>query len=381
MLSHVFLIFPLIWNTSRPDDSTLWLQLAMFSPFRIIWAGHEAVIFFFCLSGFVLALPFFRSFKQQPYLLYLAKRILRIYPPYLAAALLAIGCREIFFDGIVPTTSGWFNQSWQSPISSSILIDHILMVGSFKNCDFNPILWSLVHEMRISIYFPVIMWALKKRTEMYIILPIAFTALYQFSISAKYRGMISIDHDYFETIYYTSFFILGAYLAKHRLWLVNKVSDTNKNIKLLFLIAALLLYTNAFWLPHFVPSENKSFIAIVTRIWFKDWMAASAVSVFIIFSMSSKFLSRTLASKALVFLGSISYSLYLFHALVLKVIVTIFHQTMPLAATIGIAVPLVLLISIVSWKYIEVPSIQLSKYISNWWVSNPKIGDSSRVDN
>lgn len=66
MLSHVFLVFPIIWNTTRPAEATWWLKLFMYSPLRVAWAGHEAVVFFFVLSGFVLALLFFGSGEPPP---------------------------------------------------------------------------------------------------------------------------------------------------------------------------------------------------------------------------------------------------------------------------------------------------------------------------
>lgn len=96
LLSHAFLTFPVVWDTTTPSGEPWYLQLAMFSPLRVFWAGHEAVIFFFILSGFVLALPYYDNRESQPYKLYLAKRVLRIYTPYLAAVLLAFSLREVF---------------------------------------------------------------------------------------------------------------------------------------------------------------------------------------------------------------------------------------------------------------------------------------------
>jgi hypothetical protein len=49
-------------------------------PLHILVAGPEAVILFFVLSGFVLALPIVQR-KQLPYHAYLIRRICRIYLP------------------------------------------------------------------------------------------------------------------------------------------------------------------------------------------------------------------------------------------------------------------------------------------------------------
>jgi peptidoglycan/LPS O-acetylase OafA/YrhL len=367
MLSHIFLVYPVVWNTNQPAGSPWWLKLAMFSPLRVAWAGHEAVIFFFILSGFVLALIFFGKSEAPPYRLYLLKRILRIYPPYLAAALSAIALRELVFAGPVPSVSDWFNQSWQNPASARAVIDHTLMIGSFNNCDFNPVLWSLVHEMRISIFFPLIAWGLVRAEKLCLLLAVVFTFIYWLTINLKFKGVISFDHDYFATLHYTGFFIVGAYLAKHRGWILNAAQQMPKTAKWLLLGAALLAYSNAFWLPYYGTSHVRLLAIVVGKTYVQDWITASGVVVFIILALSTNAISGLLAIRPLVFLGSISYSLYLFHALVLKIIVTLLVQVIPLPAALGIAVACALIVSTASWRFIECPCIELGKILTKKW--------------
>jgi peptidoglycan/LPS O-acetylase OafA/YrhL len=367
MLSHLLIVFPIAWNTSEPAGAVWWIKLVMFSPLRVVWAGHEAVIFFFILSGFVLALLFFGGREAPPYRLYLVKRIIRIYPPYLVAALSAMILRELFFKGPIPSVSDWFNQSWQSQVTPSTLLDHFTMIGSYNNCAFNPVLWSLVHEMRISIIFPLIVWALIKHERLCLVLPLAFTLVYCLSISLKFRGLIAFDHDYFATLHYTGFFIVGAFLAKYREQIVETALKIPGGFKWLLLGGAVLFYTNAFYLPYYVTPQTGSFALLLRKLWFQEWITAIGVLIFIILALSSGSLSGILATKPLQFLGSISYSLYLFHALVLKVVVTVFSKVLPMPAVLGISLVLALVIATASWRYIEVPSIQLGKTITKRW--------------
>ncbi len=51
-------------------------------------AGHEAVILFFLLSGFVLTIPYLLP-DPPGYLRFLTRRVIRIYVPYLAALMQA----------------------------------------------------------------------------------------------------------------------------------------------------------------------------------------------------------------------------------------------------------------------------------------------------
>lgn len=367
MLSHVALVYPIVWDTTGPDGADWWVKLVMFSPLRVVWAGHEAVVFFFILSGFVLALLFFGKSPPPPYRLYLVKRVLRIYPPYLVAALSAIGLRGVFFKGTVPSVSAWFNQSWQTSASPGVLADHFLMIGSFKNGDFNPVLWSLVHEMRISIVFPLIVWGLIKHERLCLMLPLAFTGVYWLATTLRFRGVISFEHDYFATLHYGGFFIVGAALAKHRVKVLNAALKLPKSLKWWLLGGAILAYSNAFWLPYYGTPQAGVIALLLRKMWFQEWIAAAGVLVFISLAISSGSLSGVLAAKPLQFLGSISYSLYLFHAVVLKVIVTVLGQVLPMAAVLAIAVAAAILVSTASWRYIEVPVIQLGKVITKRW--------------
>ncbi len=71
---HFLLIFPLFFIDTFNDKTASTVNLLKYSPLHVFWAGHEAVIFFYILSGFVLALPFYSAKKFQ-YFPYLVKRV------------------------------------------------------------------------------------------------------------------------------------------------------------------------------------------------------------------------------------------------------------------------------------------------------------------
>jgi peptidoglycan/LPS O-acetylase OafA/YrhL len=74
LIFHVLNVF-MYWDIIPPLISK--------SPMRVLWSGHQAVILFFVLSGFVLFLPFLK--RKQPYLPYIIKRIGRIWIPFFVA--------------------------------------------------------------------------------------------------------------------------------------------------------------------------------------------------------------------------------------------------------------------------------------------------------
>ena len=95
---------------------------------------------------------------------YLLKRICRIYIPYIVALIIAIICQTTISGYGISYLSEWFNRSWTIESSSSLIAQHILLVGKYNTDAYNGVIWSLVHEMRISIIFPLIlMICLRKR--------------------------------------------------------------------------------------------------------------------------------------------------------------------------------------------------------------------------
>src|SRR5260370_34854899 len=89
------------------------LMLLAFTPLHGLWDGHRAVLFFFALSGFVLAVPFFCG-KVSP-IAFVLKRALRIYPAYWIAVAVSIGASCLFES---PHRNLYALANSASPISS-----------------------------------------------------------------------------------------------------------------------------------------------------------------------------------------------------------------------------------------------------------------------
>jgi len=54
--------------------------------------------------------------------------------------------------------SSWLNEPWSSPVTSGIVVSHLLMMGIHwsRSVGLDTPIWSLIIEMRISIMFPVL---------------------------------------------------------------------------------------------------------------------------------------------------------------------------------------------------------------------------------
>jgi len=354
----------MIHKGGDPHLASWWLKIIKFSPLHIFWAGHEAVLFFFVLSGFVLSLPYLGAREAVPYWLYLTKRILRIYPPYFVAVCCALVLRESCYDGYVPGCSVWFNEFWKTSANWKNVQDHLLLIGSFDSSAFNPVLWSLVHEMRVSIFFPVLIWLVRDREKTAVGAILGFDILSHLFVRLKNSGMLSNENDYDLTLHYAGIFIIGCFLAKYRGSIVRGISGLGRRSKLLILVIALLLYANQFWLPYYAGFGIKHLVGLFRRTEFQEWITTAGVVAIISLSLGTRTVSSFLSWRVVSFLGRISYSLYLFHAICLIALVHLMHSFLPLWCIEIVALGTSLLVSTLSYDFVENPSIRLGRYLT-----------------
>ena len=127
------------------------------TPLRLFCAGHEPVILFFVLSGFVLSLPYL-SKRSVPYHNYVLKRVFRIYAAYFVMLVFAVPLRGLLYSGGISGLSENFNNGWLPPADDTeAVLAHMLLIGEFDAIHYNGVVWTLTHEMRISLLFPFLM--------------------------------------------------------------------------------------------------------------------------------------------------------------------------------------------------------------------------------
>ena len=336
------------------------VEALTFSPLHVFWAGREAVLLFFVLSGFVLSLPFFTSSMQVAYRSYVIKRIARIYIPYLAAVGFAIACVALFYRGGVSGLSVWFNFVGQPPIEPKLIVSHLVLIGAFDNQQYDPVLWSLVQEMRISLFFPLIVYCVAKFPAK-MILACAFLL----STLSFAGGLVAVrmqwnPGDYLDTFHYAGMFASGAVLARNMSRVVDVVRGLNKRQRLIGAAAASLAYTYCSWSVLIGPLAASPLGWRVSG----DWIVSLGVCGIIAWSVASNRARALLALRPIQFLGRISYSLYLYHAVILVALLNALYGRMPMVFLLPLAFVLALAISTVSYHFVERPSIAWGRYFS-----------------
>lgn len=333
----------------RPGE--LWTL--KYTPLHIFWAGHQAVVFFFVLSGFVLALPFYSG--PVSYRAFLVKRVCRIYIPYWAAVLVAVIAYHSFGHQGAAGSSSWINKWWSEPLSYRLLLGHLLLVDSFRNNVLDPVIWSLVHEMRISLVFPLLMAFLLQHRWQTTLLAAAALGIVGVAIS---RGSVWLGHenDYGQTLGYVLMFAVGALLCRHRTALIAWFQALPAILRWAGLALAILAYTYPFWA---LPSVRLLHLSLID-----DWVTTAGIAVFIVAGLASPTAGRVLRLPPLRWLGSVSYSLYLFHAIVLLALLNLLLGVVPLWWIWTLTVVLGLACAVAGHQLLERPSIALGRRLA-----------------
>jgi len=328
------------------------------TPLRIFVAGHQAVILFFLLSGFVLTLPYTKhaNLGYGPFLL---KRVCRIYLPYLGALALAV-LGDRFFGGPI-SGNFWSNQTWSEPVRAKLVIQHVLFLGNYDWSQFNTAFWSLVYEMRISLVFPFMVLAVLRLKAAWSILAAVVLSLIFFPLALFFSSTLHLcSHDAAVnstlTLHYAAFFVLGSLLARN----LHKVNAWYKELHPL---AAGLLALAAFLLYCFGDSSS-----IIQRFRipadYYDWGVAVGAIVIMVLAMNARLFHAFLTSRVIHHLGVVSYSLYLVHGTVLFTLIHSLWGRIPMTAFLAIYLAGTLAVTELFYRLIERPTMLLGRRLT-----------------
>jgi len=329
------------------------------TPLRLLVAGHQAVILFFLLSGFVLTLPYKKkgALNYGPFLL---KRVCRIYLPYLGALAFAVLC-DLHFSNHPHYDNYWINWTWSAPVTTHLVFQHILFLGNYDWSQFNTAFWSLVYEMRISLVFPFLAIAVLRFRTIWLLLAAAVLSLAYFPLAILFSNVLHLSSrdaaiNSTLTLHYAAFFIIGSVMANHlpaiNRWYARLTAVQAGAIA----IISLVLYgfsSASSIIQHFsIPGD------------LFDWGTAAGATMFIVFAMNSRPFHRFLTSRTIHHLGQISYSLYLIHATILFVLIHTLWGRVPIGILLSIYLTATLAVTEIFYRLIERPSMLLGRRLT-----------------
>jgi peptidoglycan/LPS O-acetylase OafA/YrhL len=159
MIHHTLLIDPNLAEAHRTQVVGLLPKLLTYTPLHVVWAGAEAVVVFFVLSGFVLARPYLNGGHPLRVGRFVRRRVIRLYLPVWAALAGFVLLRPVR-TGPVLGGSWWLNLH-DGPLS---LLDLILDASLVRAPRFTtmPALWTLRWEVVFSLSLPGLVWAVRR---------------------------------------------------------------------------------------------------------------------------------------------------------------------------------------------------------------------------
>jgi len=105
-------------------------------------------------------------------------------------------------------------------------------------------------------------------------------------------------------------------------------------------------------------------INLLNNFIFRDYVVAISACLFVILSLAVSTLSSLLRNKYLLYLGKISYSLYLYHIISLFSLIYMLHEILPLPIILIFSLVFSFILAILSYIYVEKFAFRVGKYVT-----------------
>jgi len=337
-IAALIVVFGHVFGIGFGDRPPEWLVR---TPAKLIISASSSVLIFFVISGFVLYLSVGTGLWRG-YLNYLTKRFMRLYPPFIAAITFSVILYYVARPTPIPILGMWFNKlSWNSPPSIALVAKHLAMTDQLQWQGLDNVMWSLVHEVRISIVFPIIVVLIARNWLVTVIVTLIISL-----VSLRVGAHVGATWIYnpFRTLEYVFLFAAGAALAQNADHISLLLCRIPRAFRFAFWSIGLLLFArnNELGISAFIGA-----ILIVTLA-FAD---ADAI--------------RVLSLRPFSWLGRVSYSLYLVHLPILLASVHLLYGTIPLTSILLLVVVISFCVAELSYRFVEAPSIRLGRFIAN----------------
>jgi peptidoglycan/LPS O-acetylase OafA/YrhL len=323
-----------IWNVPSADGLLMRLTMVLFN-------GGAAVSLFFVLSGFVLALSLHRDERQvgAKASSFFVRRTFRIYP--------ALAINVLLFAAVITAIATFFPAVPVSIVSSAQVVSNLLLT----DWPVNGVTWSLMIEM---VAIPFIFfghcvsrrWSIRGLTVL-----VALGVITLFAPEFLFHKLIAG----FVFLFFLG--MLAAEIGIRKLVLLNE-----RTAKICLVASVTLMLTARFFLGY-------------TSKWSLLFEGFGATVLVAALALGPRLAVHTiLETKALRFLGRISYSYFLYHPLMLAVFVPILifiaspvwldiHPFLGSAVIAIVTVAMTIPLGYVSYLLIEKPMIRLGRRV------------------
>jgi len=332
--SHRFgaIKLPAQWSVVLPQSNLL----------SVAYAGHFGVELCFVISGFILSLPYIKSYdfnspKPNVWSYYL-RRMFRLDPPYVLNLLISFGI--IFLTNI-----GW--RVFRPHLLASVFYLHWLIYDTASWI--NGVAWSLEVEVQFYLIVPIL-------SRLFAIRPIWLRRTILIVLILFWSCFVAVRVEWMPRLYlsivkFLQFFLAGFLLADvyshHQKPMRSFAADLVAIATAALLFWILTVQTNLYWLT-----------PMLTAV-----MCAAVVS--------GRISYRAITQRWIVAIGGMCYTIYLYHYLVIShlspLTFKLISDTRPVGIDLLIQIAAltaaILLVSAAFYVGIEKPSMRLSRWI------------------
>jgi peptidoglycan/LPS O-acetylase OafA/YrhL len=313
------------------------------SPLKLLFAGTEAVLVFFVLSGLVVALPLLRRSTSWP--AFFASRLVRLYVPVWGALVFAVVLIALVprRDGAV-SSGEWIDEANASTVSvGAFLREASLTPASY---DIVNTLWSLRWELVFTALLPVAIGIALLVRRSLVALVVTGLAAAATTVVGRVLGI--------DALVYLPVFLLGTLVAVRLDDLIAWSRLRPRPLLWSVVGSASALLLIASWLARPV-APPRSMVSEV--LWGLAGLGALGL---VIVAVCSPALDRLLSTRVPQWTGRVSFSLYLVHVPVLATIAyAVGDEWWWVVGLVG--VPLSLVIAEAFFRLVERPSHGLAR--------------------
>ncbi len=312
--------------------------------------GWVGVDLFFVISGFLIgSILLINHGSAKLFKSFYIRRFVRIVPNYylLIIIFLLIGSLSIFKGDYFLTGNNVI------PTWSYFAMTHNFFMASLENMgnDAMSVTWSIGIEEQFYILFPLFIVFVKEKWLPFLLIVLIALAIYFRSLYTNWIPAYVLLPCRMDAI---SFGILLAWINKN--YDVKEIVQMHFTKLIVSIIMVALLCGFLFYLYKDLGIVRNSLFAYVF-----------AVLILIALGKPQSFYCKLLGNKTLGWIGKISYSLYLFHYLILGVFKNLskqFFETSGTAFNISLSVAALLFSFLFAWlvyQFLEKPSVAFGK--------------------
>ncbi|MCD6068659.1 MAG: acyltransferase 3 [Bacteroidetes bacterium] len=334
-----------------------------YTPLNLLINGNFAVVFFFVLSGYVLSIKYLRNFSSQLLSQDVFKRYFRLSIPILASCLMVYLAHRfsLLHNRFVPVSQ--MNESWLPNLFKQDYPLWRVITFSFLDAIFlgktpyNSVLWTMVFEFfgALVVFLLLFINQFNKRP----VAVVSFFAILGFCVGGIYILPFCLG-------------LIIAYIQQ---------KNIQFNSSMIRRAILLVLSIAGFYLASY-PSAPYEILARHMHRWilikdFPGMVLYEAMGCALLFFvlLNSKSIQRFLSVKPLLFIGKLSFSVYLTHLLVLCTFSSWLFEKLYLTHTFtqsaqivfGCTFFVLLIVAYVFYKAVEQPTPRLAKFIAGNW--------------